>query len=249
MQLDAFQRLFRGLRPSPLALLIARIAHVVGLIEDDDPIEVRPEPRDDLVEPVRGGGAPGGFSASALLGVLFVRERVVGGEQEAFVERDRFAVLGRFVVQAKQRLGEAHPFEVAVGVFEQCGVLRDPEPAPPPSAPVVEEDAGDLGALADPGAIPDEITEAKPVRQHLLVGLPGARHPFELRLGEVAVLDDGFGEVRRVAKRRRRHRAHRGGLGERRGVGFRARYVKARDVGLKARLSQGGGLTGARLDR
>ena len=107
------------------------------------PSRVTAEPVDDLLHPAGflalGLGAQGG----------------VGGEEDPFLEGDR-----RALAKARQRdhvgavAADCRP--VALGGLDQFIGLRDPQSAAAAFEPVVENDGGDLAALAGAGAVAEK---------------------------------------------------------------------------------------------
>ena len=120
-----------------LALAAGGVLHGVGLVEDDDAVEIGAQPFDDLLDP------------RSLLVALVGAQRGVGGEQDAFRQTDR-----RALAEARQRRDQqplhAERRPVALRVLDQLVGLGDPDRAAAALQPVVEQDAGDLPALAAP---------------------------------------------------------------------------------------------------
>src|SRR5579871_3500876 len=111
------------------------VLHGVALVEDDDSIEVTPQPIDDLAD------------ARNLFFAGVGPQRSVGGEKDALLQADRRALAkARQWRDLQTLLSERRP--VALGVLDQLVGLRDPESAAAALEPVVEHDAGDLAALA-----------------------------------------------------------------------------------------------------
>ena len=112
------------------------------------PSKSRPKPIDDLLH------------ARSLALARVGAQRGVGGEQDAFVEPDR-----RALPEAGERrdqeplLAERRP--VALGVLDQLVGLRDPDGAAAALQPIVEDDAGDLAALAGAGAVAEKPAAAE----------------------------------------------------------------------------------------
>ena len=191
--------LLRSLLVAALALSPAGVLHGVAFVEDDDAVEIRAEPVDDLL--TREAFSPARFGA----------QRRVGREQNAFGQPDR-----RSLAKARERrhqeplLAERRP--VALGVLDQLVGFRDPDGAAATLQPIVEQDAGDLPALAGAGAVAEEpaAAEADGVCGVLRRGrddvegridrpgalemrgmrLAGIDHAFELGVGEEAWRDD-----------------------------------------------------------
>ena len=131
----------------------------------------------------------------------------VGGEEDAFVECDR-----RTLAEARQRddvgavAADCRP--VALGVFDQLVGFGDPQSAAAAFEPVVENDRGDLAALAGAGAVAEKpaAPEAYSVlgivrrgRNEIVglvdrvgagemagMGFAGVDHALELRVGQDA---------------------------------------------------------------
>jgi hypothetical protein len=76
LQAQARPALLRGLGIAALALRSGGIRHGVAFVEEDHPVEVRPQPVDDLVD--------AGFLGPAFFGA----QRGIGGEEDALGERD-----------------------------------------------------------------------------------------------------------------------------------------------------------------
>jgi hypothetical protein len=72
--------LLRRLLLPALAFVAGGVGHGVGLVEDDDAVEAAAEPVDDLLH------------AARLLAARLGAQGGVGGEEDAFLERDRGAV-------------------------------------------------------------------------------------------------------------------------------------------------------------
>src|SRR5260370_8574864 len=72
--------LLRRLLLPALAFVAGGVAHGVGLVEDDDAVEAAAEPVDDLLH------------AARLLAARLGAQGGVGGEEDAFLERDRGAL-------------------------------------------------------------------------------------------------------------------------------------------------------------
>src|SRR5581483_2813418 len=89
---------------------------------------------------------------------------------------------------------------VALRVLDQLVGLADPDGAPPALQPIVEEDAGDLAALAGASAVAEEPAPAKADRVLRIVARGGdkveglvdrPRPGEEIRMG-LAGVDDAF---------------------------------------------------------
>src|ERR1700730_8881097 len=143
LQAQARLALLRGFLLAALALVAGGVCHGVRFVEDDDAVEAAAEPVDDLLNPAR------------LLAARLGAHGGVGGEEDAFLERDRAAL-----AEARQwhEVGAvaADRGPVALGVLDQLVGFRDPERAAAALEPVVEDDAGDLAALAGAGAVAEE---------------------------------------------------------------------------------------------
>ena len=131
-------------------------------------------------------------------------------------------------------LAERRP--VALGVLDQLVGFRDPDRAAAALQPVVEQDAGDLAALAGAGAVAEQPAAAEADGVLGVVGrgrddveglvddprsgekagmrLAGIDHAFELGVGQQAVGDDGRRQMRAIGGLGRRDRRHRGRLHE-----------------------------------
>ena len=132
--------LLRRLLIAALAVAAAGVLHGVALVEHDHAVEVAAEPVDDLLH------------ARRLRLALGRAQRRVGGEEDALVEADRRALRKAGQRRDEQALlAERRP--VALGVLDQLVGLRDPDGAAAALEPVVEQDAGDLAALAGAGAV------------------------------------------------------------------------------------------------
>ena len=109
------------------------------------PSKCTAEPVDDLL------------NAAGFLAPCLGAQGRVGGEEDAFVERDRSAL-----AEARQRhdVGAvaADRGPVALGILDQLVGFGDPAPRARRAAlePVVENDRGDLAALAGAGAVAEE---------------------------------------------------------------------------------------------
>ena len=107
------------------------------------PSKSRAQPVDDLPD------------ARNLLVARVGAQRGVGGEKDALLQTDR-----RALAEARERcdqqalLAERRP--VALGVLDQLVGLGDPHRTAAALEPVVEQDAGDLTALAGAGAVAEK---------------------------------------------------------------------------------------------
>ena len=203
----------------------------MGFVEDDHAVEIAAQPVDDLLH------------ARGLRLARLRPQRGVGGEEDALGEPDRRALL-----EAGERrdekpfLAERRP--VALRVLDQLVGLRDPDRAAAALEPIVEDDAGDLAALAGAGAVAEKPAAAEADGVLGVVGrgrddieglvhrpgagemarmrLAGIDDALELRVAEQAVADDGGRQMRTVARLRRRHRRHRRRLNQSRRMRLRA---------------------------
>ena len=164
-------------------------------------------------------------------------------------------------------LAERRP--VALGVLDQLVGLRHPDGAAAALEPVVEQDAGDLAALAGAGAVAEHpaAPEAHGVlgavgrgrdRVEGLVDVPCAGEKagmrlariddaFELGIGQQPVGDDGGRQMRAVGRLRRGDRGHRGRLHEPGRVRLRARNAdRLQRVAFVERLADAGTPTARR---
>src|ERR1700730_5491401 len=76
----SYRRILRRLLLPALAFVAGGVGHGVGLVEDDDAVEAAAEPVDDLLH------------AARLLAARLGAQSGVGGEEDAFLERDRSAL-------------------------------------------------------------------------------------------------------------------------------------------------------------
>ena len=127
----------------------------------------------------------------------------VGREQDAFGESDRGALL-----EARQRhevgavAAERGP--VALGILDQLVGFRDPQRAAAALEPVVEDDRGDLAALAGAGAVAEK--PAAPEAHRVLPHRRARRRPGPRSRRPCRTRRDGRHALRR---HRRRFRAAR----------------------------------------
>lgn len=105
LEAEAHQPLLRGLAPAAVAVAAGGVGHGVRLVEDDDAVEVFPQPGEDLVE-ARGHAVAAAAS-----------ERGVGGEENAIVERDGGTLLVA-LQRRDQQLLHAQRRPVALRVLE-----------------------------------------------------------------------------------------------------------------------------------
>ena len=109
--------------------------------------------------------------------------------------------------------------KVAARILDEFLLLGNPDCLFAALAEVVEDHAGNLAALADPGAVAQEEPAARlAVGERLTERLAGIDHRLELRVGEQALGDDLLGQIRRVVRVRRRYRGERRRFDERRVV-------------------------------
>ena len=224
--------LLRGCDIAAFALAPRRILHGMAFIEDDDAVEIRAEPIDDLAH------------AGRLFAALVGAQRGIGREQDAFGQPDVLALRKARQRRDKQAFhAEGRP--VALSVFQQLVGFGDPDGLAAAVHPVVEDDPGRLAALARAGAVAEHkaSTEADGVRgivgrgrdeiegfverprtgEEVRMGLAGIDHRFQLRVGEDAVGDDVGRQPRPVAGPGRRDRGHGGRLHQLGRMGLRAR--------------------------
>ena len=144
LQAKAGAALLRCRLVAAFALAARGILHGVRLVEDDHAVEIGAQPFHDLFDP-RSLHRPARVGA----------QRGIGGEQDALLQPDR-----RALAEARQRRHQK-PFHaerrpVALGVLDQLVGLADPDRAAAALQPVVEQDAGDLTALARAGAVAEK---------------------------------------------------------------------------------------------
>src|SRR6202011_6280171 len=191
--------------------------------EEDDAVEAAAEPVDDLL------------NAACLLAARLGSQGGVGGEEDAFLERD-CAALAKASERHDVGAVAADRGPVALGVLDQLVGLRNPDRAAAALEPVVEDDAGDLAALAGAGAVAEKpaAPEAQRVqrvrrrgRDEIVglvdrvgagemtgMGLAGIDDAFELRVREDAAGQDAGRQMWPVRRARRRDRGHGGRLHE-----------------------------------
>ncbi len=154
---------------------------------------------------------------------------------------------------------------VALRVLDQLVGLADPDGAPPAFEPIVEQDAGDLAALAGASAVAEKPAAPKADRvlgvvarggdkveglidrprpgEEIGMGLAGVDDAFELRVREHAIGDQFFGKMWPVGRFRRRDRGHRRGLHQLRWMRLRAGNTdRLKDVFLIKRIRETGAL-------
>ena len=159
------------------------VGHRVGLVEDDDAVEgvafglgvAAGEPVDDLVEPrpvaVAGGRAQGG----------------VGGEEDPLA-------LGYRILLAEAAEGDevvglaAYGDPVAARVLDELVGLGEPEGAAAALQPAVEDDGGDLAALAAAGAVAEHpaLPELHGAAEARLVAVAGVGFDLAFRAADAA---------------------------------------------------------------
>jgi hypothetical protein len=198
----------------------------VGLVEGDDAVEVSPKPVGELLQPGLTRAAAPIHPLVRGLALLPAAERTVGGEEDAPLARDGRAGLGVPLEEQQVRIA-ADPGEVPSGVLDQPAVEGDPDGLVAALGKVVEDDPGDLAALADPGAIADEEALSRPVGQALAVGLPGIDHGLELGQGEPSFVDCLDGQMGTVGRHRGLDGAHGRALDQPAGVRVSARDAQA----------------------
>ena len=232
LQAQSRLALLRRLLLAAFALVAGGVRHRMRLVEHDDSVKIASEPVDDLLD------------AARLLAPCLRAQGRVGGEEDAFLERDRSTL-----PEARKRheVGAvaADRGPVALGILDQLVGLRDPERAAPPLQPVVEDDRGDLAALAGAGAVAKEPAAPEPhsvlrslrrrcdeieglidgvgASEMARMRLTGIDDALELGVREDASRDEARRQVRPVARRRRRDRRHRGRLHELRRMRLRLR--------------------------
>ena len=149
-------------------------------------------------------------------------------------------VIGGALLEARQRhevgavAAERGP--VAFGILDQLVGFRDPQRAAAALEPVVEDDRGDLAALAGAGAVAEKPAAPEAHRACRALGSGGDLVPglvdrvgpgemagmrfagiddaFELRVRQEAALDKARRQERLVRRARRRNGGHRGRLHE-----------------------------------
>ena len=160
--------------------------------------------------------------------LLLVREplleRVVGRKEDAAGGGDGVAVLGLSEVEDQVGiLPQSLP--VPTRVLDQRPLLGEPHRLAPAASEVVEDDAGDLAALADAGPVADEEAAAHGDfalggGEHLLMRLAGVDDGLELRDRKRAALDKILGDRRGVGWLGRENGRHGRRLDERARVGL-----------------------------
>ncbi len=128
----------------------------MGFVKDDRPVEVVPQPIDDLVE------------SRAPVTPCRLAQGGVGREQDAPVHADRVGLLPRRL-RGNVAIGAADRAPVAARIFQEGIVLRQPHRPRPPLGQVVSDDAGDLPALAAACAVAQEEPLAELDRARMVV--------------------------------------------------------------------------------
>ena len=217
LQAQTRPALLRGHGIAPLTIAAGGIRHCMAFVEEDHPVEIRPEPVDDLVD-------------AGFLGTPFFRaQRRIGGEENTLGQRDVAALCETRQRRHQQALlPERRP--IALRIYQQLVAFRDPERLAAALAPVVEQDPSRLAALARAGAITEEETPAEAdsisgvlrccgyhvsglidgprPRETRAMRLPRVDDGLELRVGQQAVAQDGRGQLGAVRGFRRCDRGH-----------------------------------------
>ena len=236
MQPQARAALLRSGLFAALAFVADGVGHGVRLVEDDDAVEIRSQPVDDLRE-TRGFQRP----VAAL--TLVRAQRRIGREQNSLGELDRRSLLeARLRHDLKLFLAQRRP--VALRVLEQLVGFRNPQRLAAALEPIVQDDAGNLAALSGAGAVAEIkaaaeahcffgvvrgdrneveqlVDEERPGEMYGM-GFAGIDHALELGVGQEPELDRGLRQMRPIERFRRRDGGHGGGLHERRGMRLRA---------------------------
>ena len=148
----------RGL-VTALTLPARGVLHRVALVEDNDAVEIGAQPFHDLFDPRH------------LLVTRVGAQRGVGGEKDALLQPDR-----RPLTEARQRRHQksfhAERRPVALGVLDQLVGLADPHRTATALQPVIEQDAGDLTALARTSAVAEKPATPE---LHGIVGIVARR--------------------------------------------------------------------------
>ena len=174
--------LLRRLGLAALGLRAGRVGHRVGLVEDDHAVEAvavllverAGEPFDDLLQP-RGLPLAGRRA-----------QRGVGREEDAGVEGDLHP-LAEVAERDDVALQPAQCGPVAARVLQQLVGLREPERLLPAAQAVVEDDGGDLPALAAAGAVAQHPAPAEAHRLRQGLALLGDEGGVDLLLVAVIV--------------------------------------------------------------
>src|SRR6185503_10089607 len=157
LQAQAGAALLRRHLIAALGLAAGRVLHGVALVEHDHAVEVgcgleaglAAEPGEDLVE------------AGGLALALGRAQRGVGHKEDAFIEADRGALAETLQRLDQQRL-LAKRGPIPSRIADQGGGTRYPDGTTLALEPVVEDDAGDLAALAAAGAVAEEPAAPEP---------------------------------------------------------------------------------------
>ena len=195
LQPQASKALLRGFDP-PALLGPCRVLHGMGLIKGQYAFKVFAHPVEDLAQS---------------RGAAFARgpQRGVGDEEDTVTHRDglvRFPFGERLNVG--RRAAEIGP--VADGVLDERGGFGDPDRLSAPGQPVHENEPRAFAPLAATGAVAEEIAKAigtcirviigarqlglvvidrEPTRQVAPMGVMRHDDGFQLRLGEMPLLD------------------------------------------------------------
>ena len=178
LQPQARPALLRGGLLAALALVANGVGEGVRLVEDDDAVEIRAQPVDDLRQ-ARGLQRP-------VAALAFVRAQGrIGRKENTLGELDRRALLeARLRNDLQLLLAERRP--VALRVLEQLVGFRNPERFAAAFEPIVEHDARDLAALPGAGAVAEIIAAAETHRLLGVVGRDGNRIEVSLTRKEPA---------------------------------------------------------------
>ena len=182
----------------------------------------------------------------------------------------------RSLAKARERRHEqplhAERRPVALGVLDQRVGFRDPDGAAAALEPIVEQDAGDLPALAGAGAVAEKpaAAEADGVRRVVGCGrddvegridrpgagemagmrLAGIDHALTLGVGEEPLRDDARRKMRAVGRFGRRDRGHGRRLHETGRMRARARYPdRLQRIGFIERVGDAARRLNALADR
>ena len=160
---------------------------------------------------------------------------------------------------------------VALRVLDQLVGLADPDGAAPALEPVVEQDAGDLAALAGAGAVAEKPSASKAdgvlcivtrggdevegfidrprAGEELAMSLAGIDDAFELGVRQHAVSDEVRRQVRPIGRLGRRNRGHRRRLHEPRRMRLRAGNTdRLQSVFFIKRIREAGAVRGRPVD-
>ena len=148
LQAQSGLALLRWFLFAAFALVAGGIRHGMGFVEDDDAIKAASKPVDDLLH------------AARLVALGLRAQGRVGGKEDSFVERDR-----RTLAEARQGhdVGAvaADRGPIAFGVLDQFVGFGNPDRAFAALKPIVENDGGDLAALAGAGAVAEKPAAPK----------------------------------------------------------------------------------------